>query len=98
MSSDKVVELERTRDPDGQQGSFGFSILGGYGTKFPACVCEVDQGGPADLTNRVRGEGRGGREWRGKEGEREMEREGRGEEGRGGRRGFIWREGGEGVE
>ena len=55
MSEDKVVELERTRDADGQLGTFGFSILGGYGTKFPACVCEVDRGGPADQTNKVQG-------------------------------------------
>lgn len=59
MSGDKVVELERTQDADGHQGTFGFSILGGFGTKFPACVCEVDQGGPADLSNRVSGEERG---------------------------------------
>lgn len=53
MSEVKRVELERTTDPDGQPGSFGFSILGGYGTKLPACVCEVDPGGPADQTNQV---------------------------------------------
>ena len=49
----KRVELERTTDQDGQLGSFGFSILGGFGTKLPACVCEVDPGGPADITNQV---------------------------------------------
>ena len=54
MCADRVIELEREVDPlSGVQGSFGFSILGGYGTKFPACVCEVDEGGPADLSKLV---------------------------------------------
>ncbi len=54
MSNAKTVQLERTSpDSEGQLGSFGFSILGGHGTKFPACVCEVDQGGPADQTKEV---------------------------------------------
>lgn len=52
---DKVVELERAAENEGQLGSFGFSIMGGYGTKFPSCVCEVDSGGPADRTNKVGG-------------------------------------------
>ena len=47
------MELERAMEVDGQLGSFGFSIMGGYGTKFPSCVCEVDSGGPADRTNKV---------------------------------------------
>ena len=50
---EKIVQLERAINASGQQGSFGFSILGGGGTKFPAVVCEVDQGGPADLTGKV---------------------------------------------
>jgi hypothetical protein len=50
---DKVVVLERAADVDGQPGSFGFSIMGGFGTKFPSCVCEVDIGGPADRTSKV---------------------------------------------
>ncbi len=49
------VQLERPRDANGQMGSFGLSILGGYGTKFPAVVCEVDPGGPADRTSLVSG-------------------------------------------
>ena len=53
MSGDKIIQLERAQDGEGQLGSFGFSILGGHGTKFPACVCEVDSGGPADLSNEV---------------------------------------------
>ena len=48
------MRLERAIGADGQQGSFGFSILGGAGTKFPAVVCEVDRQGPADLTEKVR--------------------------------------------
>lgn len=52
---EKVVMLERAIGADGQQGSFGFSILGGAGTKFPAVVCEVDPQGPADLTEKVKG-------------------------------------------
>ena len=47
--------LERAIGTDGQLGSFGFSILGGAGTKFPAVVCEVDPQGPADLTEKVKG-------------------------------------------
>ena len=47
------VHLERSRDASGHLGSFGLSILGGYGTKFPAVVCEVDPGGPADGTGLV---------------------------------------------
>ncbi len=49
MSEEKVVVLERAA-----QGSFGFSILGGAGMKYPACVCEVDDGGPANLSSMVR--------------------------------------------
>ena len=49
MNEDKNVVLERA-----VQGSFGFSILGGAGMKYPACVCEVDVGGPADLSQLVR--------------------------------------------
>ena len=47
---EKEVFLERAG-----QGSFGFSILGGAGMKYPACVCEVDDSGPADLSKMVRG-------------------------------------------
>ncbi len=55
MTEEYQVQLERPRDANGQLGSFGLSILGGYGTKFPAVVCEVDPGGPADRTNLVSG-------------------------------------------
>lgn len=51
--SDYEVHLERSRDAEGHLGSFGLSILGGFGTKFPAVVCEVDPGGPADGTGLV---------------------------------------------
>ena len=44
----KRVELERQTTPNNPNGTFGFSVLGGAGTKFPAVVCEVDVGGPAD--------------------------------------------------
>ncbi|XP_064389105.1 PH and SEC7 domain-containing protein 1-like isoform X2 [Halichondria panicea] len=54
MTEEYQVQLERPRDANGQLGSFGLSILGGYGTKFPAVVCEVDPGGPADRTNLVK--------------------------------------------
>ena len=47
------MELERAMEVDGQLGSFGFSIMGGYDTKIPSCVCEVDSGGPTDRTNKV---------------------------------------------
>ena len=50
---EKVVSLERAKGTDDKPGSFGFSILGGAGTKLPAVVCEVDPHGPADLTEKV---------------------------------------------
>jgi len=50
MSEEKEVFIERAA-----QGSFGFSILGGAGMKYPACVCELDSGGPAELSEMVRG-------------------------------------------
>ena len=53
MSTQKVIELERAQSANEQPGSFGFSIMGGYGTKFPSCICEVDTGGPADQTKKV---------------------------------------------
>ncbi len=53
MTEPLQVHLERARDANGQLGSFGLSILGGFGTKFPAVVCEVEQGGPADKTGLV---------------------------------------------
>ena len=55
MMSDKAVSLERTHT-----GSFGFSILGGKGMRFPAVICEVDPEGPADHSGKVGGaNGRG---------------------------------------
>ena len=47
------MQLERALAPEGHVGSFGFSILGGVGTKFPAVVCEVDPAGPADDSGKV---------------------------------------------
>ena len=58
------MELERQTTATNPNGTFGFSILGGAGTKFPAVVCEVDTGGPADRCGKVWGlkgvRGRGG--------------------------------------
>jgi hypothetical protein len=54
----KEVCLQRTVDVNGHHGSFGFSVLGGAGTKFPAVVCEVDSGGPAALSGKVSSAGR----------------------------------------
>ena len=51
--STKVVELERKTEPEGQLGSFGFSVLGGAGTKFPAVVCDVDSDGSARESGKV---------------------------------------------
>ena len=51
--SDYEVSLERSCDAEGRLGSFGLSILGGFSTKFPAVVCEIDPGGPADGTGLV---------------------------------------------
>ena len=51
--AEKIVQLERKREPEGQLGSFGFSVLGGAGTKFPAVVCEVDSEGPAFKSGEV---------------------------------------------
>ncbi len=53
MTEQLQVQLERARDANGHLGSFGLSILGGHGTKFPAVVCEVEPGGPADKTGLV---------------------------------------------
>ena len=50
----KVVELERQTTPSNPNGTFGFSVLGGAGTKFPAVVCEIDAGGPADRCGEAR--------------------------------------------
>lgn len=51
--SEYEIHLERACDNEGQLGSFGLSILGGYGTKFPAVVCELDPGGQADRSEKV---------------------------------------------
>ena len=53
MMSMKELTLERKREPGGQLGSFGFSVLGGAGTKFPAVVCDLDQDGPAFQSEQV---------------------------------------------
>ena len=50
----KTVMLERALDKDGRPGSFGFSVLGGHGTKYPAVVCDIESGGPAHLSRMVR--------------------------------------------
>ncbi|CAI8031444.1 Discs large homolog 1-like protein [Geodia barretti] len=50
----KSVELERQTTASNPNGTFGFSVLGGSGTKFPAVVCEIDAGGPADLCGKIR--------------------------------------------
>ena len=50
---EKVAELERQTTASNPNGTFGFSVLGGAGTKFPAVVCEVDRGGPADRSGKV---------------------------------------------
>ena len=50
----KTVTLERAEDKEGRVGSFGFSVLGGHGTKYPAVVCEVESGGPAHQSKMVR--------------------------------------------
>ena len=50
----KSVELERQTTASNPNGTFGFSVLGGSGTKFPAVVCEIDAGGPADLCGKAR--------------------------------------------
>ena len=52
----KRVVLERQTTTNNPNGTFGFSVLGGAGTKFPAVVCEVDTGGPADRCQKVREE------------------------------------------
>ena len=49
----KVVELERQTTASNPNGTFGFSVLGGAGTKFPPVVCEIDAGGPADRCGKV---------------------------------------------
>lgn len=49
----KLVELERQTTASNPNGTFGFSVLGGAGTKFPAVVCEIDTGGPADRCGKV---------------------------------------------
>ena len=49
--AEKTVTLNRDVDSDGRLKSFGFSVLGGNGMKYPAVVCEVDPGGPADAAN-----------------------------------------------
>lgn len=49
----KRVELDRRTSASNPSGTFGFSILGGAGTKFPALVCEIDAGGPADQCGKV---------------------------------------------
>ena len=48
------MELQRQTTVSNPNGTFGFSVLGGAGTKFPAVVCEVDTGGPADRCGKVR--------------------------------------------
>ena len=50
----KSVELDRQTTASNPNGTFGFSVLGGSGTKFPAVVCEIDAGGPADLCGKAR--------------------------------------------
>ena len=50
----KSVKLERQTTASNPNGTFGFSVLGGSGTKFPAVVCEIDGGGPADLCGKAR--------------------------------------------
>ena len=52
----KTVVLERAQDKEGRLGSFGFSVLGGHGTKYPAVVCDIESGGPAHLSRKVRHE------------------------------------------
>ena len=48
----KEVVLCRTVTASGS-GSFGFTILGGHGSKFPAVVCEIDKDGPAAHSKQV---------------------------------------------
>lgn len=48
------MELERQATPSNPNGTFGFSVLGGAGTKFPAVVCEIDASGPADQCGKAR--------------------------------------------
>jgi C-terminal processing protease CtpA/Prc len=50
----KRVNLERQTTASNPNGTFGFSVLGGAGTKFPAVVCEVDASGPADRSSKIR--------------------------------------------
>ncbi len=50
---EKIVQLDRARTSEDQARSFGFSFLGGAGTRFPAVVCDVDLGGPADVSGKV---------------------------------------------
>ena len=47
---EEVSDVVLLRDSD---GSFGFSVLGGAGTKFPAVLCDVEPGGPAALNGNV---------------------------------------------
>ena len=50
----KTVELERAVSKSPQKtGSFGFSIMGGAKAKIPAIVCNIEEGGPADLSRKV---------------------------------------------
>lgn len=52
MASKEVV-LERAVATEGRQGSFGFTIHGGAGSKLPAVVCEIDADGPAAHSGQV---------------------------------------------
>ena len=50
----KTVELERAVSKSPQKtGSFGFSIMGGAKAKLPAIVCNIEEGGPADISKKV---------------------------------------------
>ena len=54
IMTEKEVVLERAATTSGK-GSFGFSILGGAGSRLPAVVCEMDADGPAAFSGQVSG-------------------------------------------
>ena len=53
MTEKKIAELQRQVTVASPHGTFGFSVLGGAGTKFPAVVCDVDLHGPAAKSGKV---------------------------------------------
>ena len=49
----KEIVLQRAVNEDGSAGSFGFSIMGGAESRIPAVVCNMEPGGPAEVSGQV---------------------------------------------